>query len=268
MPTAIDHVSPMPTDHEPSGLAVETQGLHKRFGRHEVLRGVNLQIPEGARSAVMGPSGTGKSVLLKLIVGMLPPDRGEVCVRGRRLSTMRSRDILDLRLEVGVMYQDGALFSSITVGENVAFPLRQHTDLQEAEIQEVVHHQLTAVGLHNDAHKYPSELSGGMRKRAGLARALALDPPLLICDEPDSGLDPVRTALLGELLIANHEERGGTLLVVTHNVRLARLISDHASILWEGRIVETGPSEQMWESENRFVQQFLSADVQGPLGMD
>ena len=249
-------------------LAIETQNLQKSFGSQRVLGGVDLQVPEGTTSVVLGPSGTGKSVLIKHIIGLIRPDGGSVLVHTRPLGSMSRSEILGLRRDIGVMFQDGALFSSMDVYDNVAFPLRQHTDMSDSEVREIVMEHLKAVGLEDAASKAPSELSGGMKKRAGLARSLVLDPRILLCDEPDSGLDPVRTSLLGELLKQRHEELGGTVLVVTHNVALARLICDHVSLLWNGKIVESGPAEEVFESSDPFVRQFLEGEIAGPLGMD
>jgi len=249
-------------------LAIETQALHKSFGAHRVLRGADLQIPVGSTSVVLGPSGTGKSVLIKHVLGLMRGDSGDVLVHNRPLSKMSRSEILGLRRDIGVMFQDGALFSSMNVYDNVAFPLRQHTDLKEPEVREIVLEHLKAVGLEDAASKAPNELSGGMKKRAGLARSLVLDPGILLCDEPDSGLDPVRTALLGELLKQRHEELGGTVLVVTHNIALARLICDHVSLLWQGQVVTSGPAEDVFASNDPFVRQFLAGESAGPLGMD
>jgi phospholipid/cholesterol/gamma-HCH transport system ATP-binding protein len=166
-----------------------------------------------------------------------------------------------------VMYQDGALFSAMNLFDNVAFPLHEHTDLSDREIREVVEDRLHDVGLHDAAGLFPRELSGGMRKRAGLARALVLDPGILLCDEPDSGLDPVRTALIGDLLTDHHARGGGVTLVVTHDITLARQIADHVSVLWQGRIVASGLAENVFASEDEFVRQFLDGRVDGPLGM-
>jgi phospholipid/cholesterol/gamma-HCH transport system ATP-binding protein len=253
---------------DPDLLAVETRGLVKRFGRQEVLSGLDLQIPEGSVSVVLGPSGTGKSVLLKHIIGLLAPDDGEVIVRGRSLRRMNASEALALRRDVGVMFQDGALFSSMDVFDNVAFPLRQHTDLREPQVRQIVEEQLAAVGLSDARGKRPSEISGGMRKRAGLARSLVLDPGIVLCDEPDSGLDPVRTALLGELLVDRHAALGGTMVIVTHNLGLARLVADHAAVVWRGKVVESGPADRLWRSTDPFVQQFLAGAAQGPLDME
>jgi phospholipid/cholesterol/gamma-HCH transport system ATP-binding protein len=249
-------------------LAIETQDVHKAFGSHEVLRGASLRIPEGSSTVVLGPSGTGKSVLIKHILGLMKADSGEVLVHNRPLSRMSRSEILGLRRDVGVMFQDGALFSSMNVYDNVAFPLRQHTDYKEHEVRDIVFEHLRAVGLEDAADKAPNSLSGGMRKRAGLARALALDPGILLCDEPDSGLDPVRTALLGELLRERHEELGGTIIVVTHNIALARLISDHVCLLYQGKVMMSGPAEEVFASGDPFVRQFLAGASAGPLGMD
>jgi phospholipid/cholesterol/gamma-HCH transport system ATP-binding protein len=252
----------------PELMSIETRELHKSFGSQPVLQGVNLKVPEGVVSVVLGPSGTGKSVLLQHIIGLMRPDHGEVLVRGRPLSKMSRSQILSLRTEIGVMFQDGALFSTMDLYDNVAFPLRQHTKLNENQIREVVMDHLDSVGLANAAKRMPNQLSGGMRKRAGLARALVLDPGVILCDEPDSGLDPVRTALLGELLLEQHARLGGTILVITHNVALAKRISDHISVLWKGKVIETEMTQTILQSDNQFVRQFLAGESHGPLGMD
>jgi phospholipid/cholesterol/gamma-HCH transport system ATP-binding protein len=249
-------------------LAIETRGIHKSFGVQQVLAGVDLAIPEGVISVVLGPSGTGKSVLLQHILGLLAPDSGDVLIRGSALSAMSRSELLGLRREIGVMFQDGALFSAMNVYDNIAFPLRQHTNLEEAEIAEVVAEHLEGVGLTFAAKRMPAELSGGMKKRAGLARALVLNPGIVLCDEPDSGLDPVRTALLGDLLIDQHAQYGGTMVVVTHNVSLAKAISDHISVLWHGTVLEAGMSDVVLSSDSEFVRQFLAGDSQGPLTME
>jgi phospholipid/cholesterol/gamma-HCH transport system ATP-binding protein len=257
---------PQPLD--PAVLAIETRGLYKSFGSHQVLSGVNLTVPEGVISVVLGPSGTGKSVLLKHIIGLFKADAGDVIIRGRPYSRMSRSQILAMHTEIGVMFQDGALFSAMNVYDNVAFPLRQHTDLNEKEIREVVMEHLASVGLVHAVARFPFQLSGGMKKRAGLARALAMDPGIVLCDEPDSGLDPVRVALLGDLLVEQHGRVGGTMLVITHNIDLARHVSDHISILWQGKVLEAGVTDTILNSDDEFVRQFLAGEAQGPLGMD
>ncbi|MEA2170920.1 MAG: phospholipid/cholesterol/gamma-HCH transport system ATP-binding protein [Solirubrobacteraceae bacterium] len=249
-------------------LAVEIKDVHKSFGRAKILRGLNMAIPEGMISVVVGPSGTGKSVLLNHILGLMKPDKGDVLIRGRSVKKMKRAELLDLRSEIGVMFQDGALFSAMNVYDNVAFPLRQHTDLQEDEVRELVLERLTSVGLSDAVESFPGQLSGGMKKRAGLARALIMDPSIVLCDEPDSGLDPVRTALLGDLIASEHAECGGTILVVTHNIALARRVADHISVLWQGKVIESGMLADVLASEDEFVQQFLAGATAGPLGMD
>jgi phospholipid/cholesterol/gamma-HCH transport system ATP-binding protein len=249
-------------------LAIETRELHKSFGASQILKGLNLEIPEGVISVILGPSGTGKSVCLQHLIGIMRPDAGDVLIRGRALSRMSRTELLGLRRSIGVMFQDGALFSALNVFENVAFPLRQHTDFNEAEIREIVSDHLDSVGLGGAGQRMPNELSGGMRKRAGLARALALNPGIILVDEPDSGLDPVRTALLGDLLVERHADHGGTMVVVTHNVMLARAIAEHISVLWQGQVLESGMTEQILASETPFIRQFLAGAAHGPLSMD
>lgn len=248
--------------------SIETVAVHKSFGATAVLNGLDLGIPEGMITVVLGPSGTGKSVLIKHLIGLLFPDRGDVVVHGRSVPDMTMDELLEMRRMFGILFQDGALFGSMPVYDNVAFPLRQHTDLGESEIREIVMRGLADVGMTGAESRLPSELSGGMRKRAGFARALILDPQIVMFDEPDSGLDPVRTALLCELIQKVHAEHGGTFVVITHDIASARQIGEYLAVLWRGRIVEAGAAEAMFESENPFVRQFLNRGLSGPLGME
>jgi phospholipid/cholesterol/gamma-HCH transport system ATP-binding protein len=248
--------------------AIEFQGVHKSFGSNHVLRGLDLSLPEGRISMILGPSGTGKSVCIKHIVGLLYPDEGNVIVAGESIPTLSDDDLFELRKKFGVLFQDGALFGSLNLYDNVAFPLRQHTEKGEEEIAEIVDRRLREVGLGDAGQKMPNELSGGMRKRAGFARALVLEPEIVLFDEPDSGLDPVRTALLCELIKEVHAENGGTYVVITHDILSARRVAEHIAILWRGRIVEAGPAVELFASENPFVRQFLSGNSAGPLGME
>jgi phospholipid/cholesterol/gamma-HCH transport system ATP-binding protein len=254
----------------PTGVAdaVEFVDVHKAFGRNKILRGLNMGIPEGKISMILGPSGTGKSVCIKHMVGLLYPDEGDVLVHGESVPNMQDDELFGMRKRFGVLFQDGALFGSMNLFDNVAFPLRQHTDKGEDEIGDIVNRRLDEVGLGGAHDKYPNELSGGMRKRAGFARALVLDPDIVLFDEPDSGLDPVRTALLCELIQEIHEENGGAYVVITHDIMSARRVAEHISVLWKGRIVESGPAEELFNSDNAFVRQFLSGESQGPLGME
>jgi phospholipid/cholesterol/gamma-HCH transport system ATP-binding protein len=248
--------------------AIEFIDVHKAFGRNQILRGLNMGLPENKISMILGPSGTGKSVCIKHMVGLLYPDEGDVLVHGRSVPDMVDDDLFAMRQKFGVLFQDGALFGSMNLFDNVAFPLRQHTDRSEREIAEIVDRRLQEVGLGDANDKMPNELSGGMRKRAGFARALVLDPDIVLFDEPDSGLDPVRTALLCELIQEVHEENGGAYVVITHDIASARRVAEYIAVLWKGRIVESGPAEDLFNSDNPFVRQFLSGEAQGPLGME
>jgi phospholipid/cholesterol/gamma-HCH transport system ATP-binding protein len=248
--------------------AIEFVDVHKAFGSNRVLRGLNLGLPEGQVSMILGPSGTGKSVCIKHIVGLLYPDEGDVIVDGQSIPSLSDDDLFETRKKFGVLFQDGALFGSLNLYDNVAFPLRQHTEKGEDEIAEIVNRRLREVGLGNANEKMPNELSGGMRKRAGFARSLVLDPAIVLFDEPDSGLDPVRTALLCELIKEVHAENGGSYVVITHDILSARRVAEYIAILWRGRIVESGPAEDLFASENPFVRQFLSGESAGPLGME
>jgi phospholipid/cholesterol/gamma-HCH transport system ATP-binding protein len=248
--------------------AVEFVEVHKSFGRNQILRGLNMGLPEDRISMILGPSGTGKSVCLKHMVGLLYPDDGDVLVQGASVPNMPDDELFEMRKRFGVLFQDGALFGSMNLFDNVCFPLRQHTDKGEEEIAEIVNRRLREVGLEGAADKMPNELSGGMRKRAGFARALVLDPDIVLFDEPDSGLDPVRTALLCELIKEIHDENGGAYVVITHDIMSAKRLAEYIAVLWRGRIVESGPAEELFDSENQFVRQFLSGASRGPLAME
>jgi phospholipid/cholesterol/gamma-HCH transport system ATP-binding protein len=265
----------------PSGRpdAVEFIDLYKAFGRTPILRGLNMGLPEGMVSMILGPSGTGKSVCIKHMVGLLYPDQGDCLVHGVSVPNMLDDDLFDMRKKFGLLFQDGALFGSMNLYDNVAFPLRQHTEKGEDEVEDIVMRRLNEVGLGSARLKAPNELSGGMRKRAGFARALVLEPDIVLFDEPDSGLDPVRTALLGELILEIHrdmmdeakekqKEHLPTFCVITHDIMSARRVADYINVLWKGRVVEAGPAEDMLNSENPFIRQFLSGESQGPLTMD
>jgi phospholipid/cholesterol/gamma-HCH transport system ATP-binding protein len=267
--------------HYPSGRpdAVEFIDVYKAFGRNRILRGLNMGLPEGMVSMIIGPSGTGKSVCIKHMVGLLYPDEGDILVHGESVPNMPDDDLFEMRKKFGLLFQDGALFGSMDLYDNVAFPLRQHTEKSEDEIEDIVMRRLNEVGLGSARQKMPNELSGGMRKRAGFARALVLEPDILLFDEPDSGLDPVRTALLGELILEIHRDMMDeakqkqkthlpTFAVITHDIMSARRVADYINVLWKGRIVEAGPAEDMLNSENPFIRQFLAGESQGPLTMD
>jgi phospholipid/cholesterol/gamma-HCH transport system ATP-binding protein len=248
--------------------AIEIDHVCKTFGSNAVMNCLDLTFREGAITTVLGPSGTGKSVLIKHILGLMFPDSGDVRVFGKSIPSLSDPELLDLRREFGVLFQDGALFGSMNIYDNVAFPLRQHTDYPEERIRDIVMSRLQEVGLEAAARKMPSQISGGMRKRAGFARALVTDPKILMFDEPDSGLDPVRTSLLNDLILRVHEEFGGTYLIVTHDINTARKVSDDLAVIWKGRAVFCGPAATGFSSEDPFVRQFLAGHSAGPLGMD
>jgi phospholipid/cholesterol/gamma-HCH transport system ATP-binding protein len=265
----------------PSGRpdAVEFIDTYKAFGRARILRGLNMGLPEGMVSMILGPSGTGKSVCIKHMVGLLYPDEGDILVHGESVPNMADDDLFEMRKKFGLLFQDGALFGSMNLFDNVAFPLRQHTEKSEDEVEDIVNRRLEEVGLAEARDKMPNELSGGMRKRAGFARALVLEPDIVLFDEPDSGLDPVRTALLGELILEIHrdmmddakakeKEHLPTFAVITHDIMSARRVADYINVLWKGRIVEAGPAEDMLNSDNPFIRQFLAGESEGPLNMD
>ena len=249
------------------GVEVVIEGLTKSFGGQTVWRDVSLSLPAGEVSVMLGPSGTGKTVFLKSLVGLLKPDRGRVLVDGVDIVACSERRLYEVRKLFGVMFQDGALFGSLNLYDNIAFPLREHTKKTEAEIRQVVLAKMEMVGLTGEESKFPGEISGGMRKRAGLARALVLDPEIILCDEPDSGLDPVRTAYLSQLLVDLNAQIDATILIVTHNISLARTVPDNIGMLYRRRLVGFGPREILLTSEEPVVAQFLGGHRHGPIGM-
>ncbi|MGH3519647.1 MAG: ABC transporter ATP-binding protein [Haloechinothrix sp.] len=253
---------------EPPVHTMQVRDVHKSFGKFDVLKGMNLEFADNAITTILGPSGTGKSVLIKHLVGLLEPDAGEVLIFGKDIWRISENERYELRKRFGVLFQDGALFGSMNIFDNTAFPLRKHTDMSEADIEEIVMSRLIEVGLEKAVGKFPSEVSGGMRKRAGFARALVMNPDIVLFDEPDSGLDPVRTSLLNDLILDMHREHKGTYLLVTHDIRTARKVSDYVGLIWKGQVVHYGDVDEAFASEDPFVRQFLSGESAGPLGMD
>jgi phospholipid/cholesterol/gamma-HCH transport system ATP-binding protein len=249
------------------GIEVVVEGLTKSFGSHVVWQDVSLSLPAGEVSVMLGPSGTGKTVFLKALVGLIRPDRGRVMVDGIDTASCPERELYQARKLFGVMFQDGALFGSLNLYDNIAFPLREHTKLTEADIRRVVLEKMEMVGLAGEGHKFPGEISGGMRKRAGLARALVLDPQIILCDEPDSGLDPVRTAYLSQLLIDLNAEIDATILIVTHDIQIARTVPDNIGMLFRGNLVMFGPREVLLTSDHPVITQFVNGRRVGPIGM-
>ena len=249
------------------GVEVMVDGLTKSFGPQPVWADVSLVLPAGEISVLLGPSGTGKSVFLKTLVGLLLPDRGSIWINGQDLTRLPERHLYELRKLFGVLFQDGALFGSMTIYDNVAFPLREHTRQSESRIRSIVNDKLEMVGLVGAERKLPGQISGGMRKRAGLARALVLNPETILFDEPDSGLDPVRTAYLNQLIIDLNQATDATFLIVTHDINTARTVPDNIGLLYHGHLAMFGPREMLLSSTEPVVRQFLNAQRIGPIGM-
>jgi len=234
------------------------EGVAKRFNGRPVLRGVDFSLGSGETVSVFGGSGTGKSTLLRLVAGLIKPDRGRIVLFGQDEVPLSESEMLPLRRRMGVVFQGAALFDSLTVGENIAFPLREHTQAREREIRDRVAALLARVGMPGIEDRSPGELSGGMKKRVGIARALALSPELLLFDEPTAGLDPSAARLVGGLIAELHQDLGVTSLVVTHDVPWAFAISDRIALLHEGRVVEAAPADAFRQSPKPEVQQFLT----------
>jgi phospholipid/cholesterol/gamma-HCH transport system ATP-binding protein len=249
------------------GTEVVVEGLAKSFGRKNVWQDVTLTIPAGEVSVMLGPSGTGKTVFLKSLVGLLKPEYGHVYVDGTDIVHCSERRLYQARRLFGVMFQDGALFGSLSLYDNIAFPLREHTKLKERQIRDIVLDKMALVGLSGDENKFPGQISGGMRKRAGLARALVLDPQIILCDEPDSGLDPVRTAYLSQLLVDLNAEIDATIVIVTHNIQIATTVPDNIGMLFRNELIGFGPRELMLTSRHPVISQFLEGRRIGPIGM-
>ncbi|UIJ60662.1 ABC transporter ATP-binding protein [Amycolatopsis acidiphila] len=249
------------------GAEVVIEGLTKSFGRQTIWRDVTLTLPPGEVSVMLGPSGTGKSVFLKSMIGLLKPDRGTCVINGVDIVRCSEHKLYETRKLFGVLFQDGALFGSMNLYDNVAFPLREHTKKSESEIRRIVFEKLEMTGLAGAEKKLPGEISGGMRKRAGLARALVLDPEIILVDEPDSGLDPVRTTYISQLFLDVNAQIDATFLIVTHNINLARTVPDNLGMLFRKELVMFGPREVLLTSEEPVVKQFLNGRMDGPIGM-
>jgi phospholipid/cholesterol/gamma-HCH transport system ATP-binding protein len=242
--------------HEPTIRLID---VTKSFGTQRVLDRISFDVAHGTACCILGRSGTGKSVTLKHIVGLLMPDEGQVRVHGENVPALSRRDLARVRRTIGFLFQNAALFDSITVGENVAFPLRRHTDLPDNDIRDRARQKLESVGLGKAFDKMPAELSGGMKKRAGLARAMALDPHVLLVDEPSAGLDPITSAEIDDLLLHLKQEWHTTLVVVTHNIPSARTIGDELLMLHEGRIFARGSAAELSENEEPIVRAFMQS---------
>ncbi len=247
---------------EPS---IVIESVSKRLGSKQVLSGVSLSVAPGESVVIIGRSGTGKSVLLKHVVGLLYPDSGTVRVDGLDVPSLGEKDLLELRKRMGMLFQGGALFDSLTVGENVGLPLREHTDVAEPQVELVVHEKLHLVGLEDVESMRPSSLSGGMKKRAALARALALNPKIMLYDEPTTGLDPITADLINRLIRRLQQRLGISSIAVTHDMRSAYHIADRIAMLHEGRIHAIGTPAEIQATTDPAVRQFIEGSADGPL---
>ena len=243
----------------PAPPLIDVQDLYKSFNGFPVLKGVNLKIPEGTTTVILGGSGSGKTVLMKHIMGLFKPDSGQVIVDGQNVSIMSRQELAVFRQRMGMVFQSAALFDSMTVADNVAFPLREHNPgLSEAEIQEKVKEKLAVVDLHGVEQKFPAELSGGMRKRVGLARAIVREPKIVLYDEPTTGLDPLTTESVDEMIIHARERLSVTSVVISHDIGSAFHIADRIAMLNEGRVVEEGTPVEVRNTKEPFTRQFLA----------
>jgi phospholipid/cholesterol/gamma-HCH transport system ATP-binding protein len=243
------------------GPIISIKDVWKKFGDKKILTGLSLDIPKGSVVTMLGFSGTGKSVLLRQILGLMQPDKGEIFVKDQNVVGLREQELRELRQSFGMLFQEVALFDSLNVFDNVAFPLREHRQhLPPEKVSEKVKELLDLVELEPDIFtKMPADLSGGMKKRVGLARCIALDPEILLCDEPTTGLDPVTTYKIDDLIVASQKRFKGTVFMISHDVHAALRISHFVAFLWQGKVIEMGSPEQFVSSRHEIIQEFLSA---------
>ena len=244
---------------------IEVRDVRKSFDEKVVLDHIDLTVETGETMVIIGKSGGGKSVLLKHMIGLIKPDSGRILIEGIDLADLSGRELDKLRMRFGMLFQSAALFDSMTVGENVAFPLVEHTNLAKQAISQRVDECLALVGLSNVVELMPSELSGGMRKRVGLARAIVMSPQILLYDEPTTGLDPIMSDVINDLIIAMRDRLKVTSVVVTHDMKSAYKVANRIAMLYNGRILETGTPKEIQESKNPYVQQFIRGEAVGPI---
>jgi phospholipid/cholesterol/gamma-HCH transport system ATP-binding protein len=244
---------------------IELIDIHKSFGEQQVLKGVTLHVRRGEILVIMGGSGAGKTVLLKHIIGLIKPDKGKVIVEGIDITRLRSPKLKDIRKKFGMLFQGAALFDSMNVRENVAFPIREHTEFKERDIEKRVQAKLAQVGLYGIEDKYPSQLSGGMQKRVGLARALALEPEIILFDEPTTGLDPIMSDVINELIRSTQRRLGITFVIISHDVKSAFTVAHRIAMIYQGSIIGVWTPEEIRESANPILQQFIAGTAHGPV---
>src|SRR3954471_21735555 len=250
------------------GVAVEVEGLTKSFGSQNIWSDVTLTLPPGEISVLLGPSGTGQSVFLKSLVGLLKPEQGSIDINDVDLVRTSEHKLYEIRKLFGVLFQDGALFGSMNLFDNIAFPLREHTKKSEKDIREIVLEKADMVGLLDHMKKVPGEVSGGMKKRAGLARALVMDPDIVLFDEPDSGLDPVRVAYLDDLVVDLQAKTHATFFIITHNIPSVMRTAEFMGVLFRSGLVKFASKDEMETTDNPIIRQFLAGKAKGPIGMD
>ena len=241
------------------------ENVHKRFGSREILRGLTLEIHKGETVCIIGGSGTGKSVTLKHIMRLLEPDEGKIVLDGRDISHIQGRDLVEARRKLGVLFQSAALLQWLTVGENVALPLRENTNLSEERIAETVDQILQLLQIPQAKDLYPNQISGGMQKRAGLARAVVMKPAVILYDEPTSGLDPVKTALVDEMIIDMRSKLEVTQVIITHDMASAYRTADRIAMLYEGRVIQYGTPSEIKNTQHPIVRQFIEGLTKGPI---
>jgi phospholipid/cholesterol/gamma-HCH transport system ATP-binding protein len=242
---------------EGAQIPIDVTDLHKSFGDQTVLDGIRLEVREGETVAVMGRSGMGKSVLLKLLIGLEPPDSGAVRIRGQDIGKLGANELNEIRKKIGFLFQQAALYDSMTIEQNVIFPLARHSRMPAEDRKKRARELLASVGMEKDFDKLPSQISGGMQKRVGLARALALDPEILLFDEPTAGLDPITSAEIAKLIVDLKEKRRMTAVVVTHDIRSAQAFADRVLLMDKGKVVAEGSFAELQTSKDAFVTEFL-----------
>ncbi len=248
-----------------SPIKLRVLNLYKSFGEKHVLKGCDLEVQEGESMVVIGGSGSGKTVLIKCIIGLIQPDEGKIYVDGLEITSLNERELNEVRKKFGMLFQGGALFDSLRIWENVGFALRQHTQRSEEEIRRISSEKLRLVGLRDIEELMPSELSGGMKKRVSLARAIAMEPEILLYDEPTTGIDPIMADAINELIIQMREKLNVTSIAITHDMKSAYKIADRIAMLYQGKIIEVGTPEEIKNSSNSMVQQFIQGRSEGPI---